>query len=163
MEFTQLFGIAIDGLVAIIVAMLGYRQATKEKNDRKYRELREQLEKEREDRALKEKKAQEVRLDSIESNVKTITEDLDNLNTCVKSFLEDQLGDITKQLNNLHTMESNNFSYIHSLSNVVVNIGETLNDSKLLEGKPKDKLETCIEEHKKTEMDIHNQLCKLIM
>lgn len=163
MDFTQVFGIVINAIVAIIVAVLSYRQSVKEKNDKEYRELREQLEIEREENLLKEKKEQENRLASIENNVKTLTDDVDKLSKCVETLTNDHIKDITKQLENLHTMESNNFSYIHSLSNVVVNIGETLNDSKIIEGKPKDKLEACIEEHKKIEMDIHNQLYKLII
>lgn len=160
---TEIFGILVNGAVTIVVAILGWQQRAKRKGDEEYREIREKLEKEREDALLKEKEAEEKRLKSIELSISDLSKDVGALQKTVNALSMEQLDDIKVQLKNLHTMESHNFTYIHSLSNVVVNIGEVLNRSTTLDGKAKDKLDECIEEHKKKETDIHEKLIKLIM
>lgn len=159
----EIFGILINGAVTILVAVMGWQQRAKRKDDEEYRELREKLEKEREDNLLKEREEEERRLKSIETSIANLSTDVGELQKTVKALSVEQLVDIKLQLKNLHTMESHNFVYIHSLSNVVVNIGEVLNRSTTLDSKEKDKLDECIEEHKKKETDIHEKLIKLIM
>ena len=160
---TELVSIFINAAVTVFVAVLGWQQRVKRKDDEAYRELREKLEKEKEDAILKKKEEEEKRLTSIESNISELTKDVGKLQEIVKELTAEQLTDIKNQLKNLHTMESNNFVYIRSLSNVVVTIGEVLNGSSTIESKSKDKLDECIEEHKKKESDIHERLIKLIM
>lgn len=160
---TELVSIFINAAVTVFVAVLGWQQRVKRKDDEAYRELREKLEKEKEDAILKKKEEEEKRLTSIESNISELTKDVGKLQEIVKELTAEQLTDIKNQLKNLHTMESNNFVYIRSLSNVVVTIGEVLNGSSTIESKSKDKLDECIEEHKKKESDIHEILIKLIM
>lgn len=160
---TEVLGTLINGAVAIVVAMLGWQQRVKKKDDENYREIRENLERERQDKLLKEKEAEEKRLKSIESSISNLSNDVGVLQKTVLSLSTEQFDDIKNQLTNLHTMESNNFAYIHSLSSVVVNIGEVLNRSTTIDDKTKDKLDECIEDHKKKETDIHEKLIKLIM
>lgn len=160
---TELVSIFVNAAVTVFVAVLGWQQRVKRKDDEAYRELREKLEKEKEDAILKKKEEEEKRLTSIESNISELTKDVGKLQEIVKELTTEQLTDIKNQLKNLHTMESKNFVYIRSLSNVVVTIGEVLNGSSTIESKSKDKLDECIEEHKKKESDIHETLIKLIM
>lgn len=159
----DLFGVITNGIVAIVVALISYKQKVRDKKDEEYRELQLQLDAEREERLLKEKKENEERLESIEKSVKTLSSDMETLKTCVKDLSIKEVQDIKKQLRNLHIMESENFIYIQSLSNVVVNVGETLNESVLIDDDAKEILENCITEHKKQESDIHTKLYKLIL
>ena len=160
---TELFSILVNAAVTIFVAILGWQQRAKRKEDEAYRELREKLEKDKEDAIMREKEEEEKRLVSIESSISRLSKDVGELQETVRELSTEQLTDIKNQLKNLHTMESKNFGYIRSLSNVVVTIGEVLNGSTTIESKSKDKLDECIEEHKKKESDIHEALIKLIM
>ena len=159
----EFFGIIFNAAVTIVVAILGWQQRVKRKEDEQYREVREQLEKEREDNLLKENEEKERRLKSIEDSISNLSKDVGELQKTVTALSTEQIDDIKHQLKNLHIMESNNFVYIHSLSNVVVTIGEVLNGSTTLDSKAKDKLDECIEQHKKKETGIHEKLIKLIM
>lgn len=160
---TDLMGILVNGIVTVVVALIGLQQRASKRDNDKYREMREQLEKEKEDKLMKEKQEEEKRLISIETSIQGLSKDMNKLQETVKTLSEEQFDDIKDQLKNLHTMESNNFVYIRSLSNVVVNIGEVLNGSTTIDEKAKDKLDECIDQHKKKETDIHEMLIKLIM
>lgn len=160
---TELIGILVNAVVAIIVAILGRQQWRKNKKDEEYRKLREELEREKEAKVMEEKEESEKRLKNIENNISDLTKEVGELQKTMTALTQDQLEDIQKQLTNLHTMESKNFIYIHSLSTVVVNIGEVLNGSSTIDTKSKDKLEVCIDHHRKKENDIHENLYKLIM
>ena len=158
-----MLGVVLNAGVAIIVALLGYKQTAKEKNDEEYRKLREDLEKEREENSLREKKKHEERLNSIEKSIKTLNTEVVDLKNSVDTLTNDQVAEFQNQLRNLHKMESNNFEYIHSLSNVVINIGQTIQSTPIVDDKYGEKLEECIEDHQKVETDIHKQLYSMIM
>ena len=70
---TELVSIFINAAVTVFVAVLGWQQRVKRKDDEAYRELREKLEKEKEDAILKKKEEEEKRLTSIESNISELT------------------------------------------------------------------------------------------
>lgn len=159
----EVISILVNAVVSVFVAILGYQQRSKRKEDESYRELREKLEKEREEAREREKAEEEERLKAIEENIQGLTEDMRGLQKTVNELTTEQLADIRIQLKNLHTMESNNFVYSRSLSGIIVNIGEILNSASTLEPKLKERLDECIEEHKKKENDIHEALIKLIM
>lgn len=153
----------ISGIVMIIVAVLGYLQVVKTKKDNEYRKLQEELQKEREEKMLEEKLETEERLKAIEESVKKLSNEVTEVKTTVEKFTTQELKDIRKQLQNLHKVQSENFSYIYSLSDIVVGVGETISDMKSLDPEFRDKLGSAIETHKKKEVEIHERLYKMII
>lgn len=163
MDYAAIFNTIMASLSTILVAYLGYRQNRKTKEDEEYRRLREQYDEERAEAIKKEKEEEEKRLKKIESNIQDLHDDVEKLHETMNDIVKLDLEEITKQLKNLHTMQTNNFSYIGSLSNVVVNIGESLARSDVLNDTTNDHLSEIIEEHRKIETDIHTQLYKMIL
>lgn len=153
----------VTSVVAIFVAYLGYKQNVKTKEDEEYRKLKDQLEAEREEREREEKAESEQRLKGIEEQIVKMSENVNTLNDTIETLKDKNIPKIMDQISHLHTMESKNFDYIQSLSNVVVDIAETVTESYAVDDEAKAKIKSTISTHKKSEQDIHTQLIKLIM
>lgn len=163
MDWTTILNSVITSVVGLFVAYLGYKQNVKTKEDEEYRKLKDQLEAEREEREQEEKLEQEERLKSIEAKIGTMSDNVNNLADTIETLRDKNIPKIVEQISHLHTMESKNFDYIQSLSNVVVDIAETMTESYAIDDEAKSKIKNTISSHKKSEQDIHTQLIKLIM
>lgn len=166
MDYTTILNCVMSSITTIAVAFLGYFQSKKAKENEEYKKLREQLEEERNKKAQEKEEKEEKRLRELEQIVSSLNKDVKNLNDCVDKLSNSQtkdIKDINEQLEHLHTIQTDNFSYMQSLSNVVTTIGESLHDSGTVDANSKDKITQSIENHRKTEQEIHKKLYNIIV
>ena len=155
MDYTTIFTCIMTSITTLSVAFLGYFQSKKAKENEEYKKLREQLEEERNKKAQEKEEKEEARLQELERIVQS-------LNDCVEQLTKCQIKEMYEQLEHLHTFQTDNFSYMQSLSNVVTTIGESLHDSGTIDVKSKEKITKSIESHRKTEQEIHKKLYNIV-
>lgn len=162
MDWTTIFTCIMSSITTIAVAVLGLSQSKQAKQTAEYKKLSDQLEAEKQ--AKLEAKAQEdaKRLESIEKSLKDMKSDVEGLKSDMSRLTSDDLKRISDQLSHLHTFQTDNFEYMQSLSNVVLTIGEALNDADGIRVTDKEKIAKNIEEHKKVENKIHTRLYSII-
>ena len=151
MDYTTIFTCIMTSITTLSVAFLGYFQSKKAKENEEYKKLREQLEEERNKKAQEKEEKEEARLQEFERIVQSLNDDVSELTDCVEQLTKCQIKEMYEQLEHLHTFQTDNFSYMQSLSNVVTTIGESLHDSGTIDVKSKEKITKSIESHRKTE------------
>lgn len=158
MEYlVSILSIVISSFTTIIVAIIGVNQNKRAKASEEFRELTLENERIRKEREAEIKEEEELRLKSIESTIKDLRQDIKDVR---KSFDIDELN---TQLEHLHTLNTINFEYIQSLSNVVVSVGECISCSGVMNDEAVTKMESEIEKHKNKEDNINKRLLTLIM
>ena len=156
MDWTTVITCVMSSITAIVVAAIGLYQKKKAEETVEYRRLREELEKEKQKQLEQEKKEEEQRLTSLENSVNSMKDDMQELT-------KTNIVHINEQLNHLHVLQSSNMTYIESLSNVVLGIGEILDDSDTVSVNDKKKMAHSIDTHKRTEAELHNKLYNIIV
>lgn len=162
MDYTTIFTCIMTSITTLSVAFLGYFQSKKAKENEEYKKLREQLEEERNKKAQEKEEKEEARLQELEGIVQSLNDDVSELTDCVEQLTKCQIKEMYEQLEHLHTFQTDNFSYMQSLSNVVTTIGESLHDSGTIDVKSKEKITKSIESHRKTEQEIHKKLYNIV-
>lgn len=162
MDWSALLTCLLSSITTIIVAALGLSQSKKTKESEKYRKLREQIETQEKEAAEKKEQENIERLETIEKSISGMKSDIDELKINVRNLTNTDLTQIENQLSNLHTLQADNFSYIQSLSNVVLTMGESLNASDAIDVKDKDKMKEMIDRHRAAEQEISKKLYKII-
>ena len=140
MDYTTIFTCIMTSITTLSVAFLGYFQSKKAKENEEYKKLREQLEEERNKKAQEKEEKEEARLQELERIVQSLNDDVSELTDCVEQLTKCQIKEMYEQLEHLHTFQTDNFSYMQSLSNVVTTIGESLHDSGTIDVKSKEKI-----------------------
>lgn len=163
MDYTQVFTAIMSAATAISVAALGVYQTKKTKETEAYKKLKDNLEKERAEKIAEKEEAEEARLQSIEELMKDMQCEISELKNDMKTLSEITLKNIEDQLSHMHTLQTDNFSYMRSLSGIVLTIGEGLNDSSAVDNASKDQIEKSIEDHKKMEIEIQKNLLNIIV
>lgn len=166
MDYTTILTCIMSSITTFAVAFLGYFQSKKVKEDDEYKKLRDQLEEERNIKTQEKEEQEEKRFHELEKIVESLSNDVVNLTDCVDRISETQvkdISDINNQLKNLHTIQTDNFSYMQSLSNVVTTIGELLHNTDEFDLNSKDKIAQSIENHRKTEQEIHKKLYNIVV
>ena len=155
-EFADIFSIVITAITPITVAILGYLQNKKIKNDEAYRKLRD----EKEELEAKQKKENE------EKNAKklnTMEESIGNLAKDVETLREEvEIEKIKNQLNHLHMLNEFNFEYIQSLSKVVITMGETISSSELIDNDAKLRLQSAVDTHNNIDSKLRKDMYKIL-
>lgn len=163
MDWTTLFTCVMTSITTIVVAALGLYQSKKTKETEKYRKLREQLDEEKHKELEKEKEEEEKRFQALEESMNSIKKDVRNLKEDMQVISKNNLQNIADQLSRLHTLQVGNLTCIESLSNVVLVIGETLDDSSMVESSDKDRLAKSIEHHHEVEERVRKDLYNIIV
>ena len=162
MDWTTIVTCILTSITTISVAALGLYQTRKSKETEDYRKLRDSLEKERQEKLKEEKEREEERLDAIEKSLKEMRTDVESLKDDMDTLKTTNITGIKTQLEHLHLIQTSNFSYIESLSNVVVQIGESLDSSNAIDDNNKKSMTEQITNHKAIESRIHQQLLQVI-
>lgn len=163
MDWTTVITCVMSSITAIVVAAIGLYQKKKAEETVEYRRLREELEKEKQKQLEQEKKEEEQRLTSLENSVNSMKDDVKSLKDDMQELTKTNIVHINEQLNHLHVLQSSNMTYIESLSNVVLGIGEILDDSDTVSESDKKKMTHSIDTHKRTEAELHNKLYNIIV
>lgn len=153
----SLISIVMTAITSIGVAWLGMIHNRKEKKDSEYRELQATNEQLKQEKNEIEKKQHAERLEKIESSLESLSKDVSSITEAL------DLNTVEKQLSNLHILTQTNFKYIQSLSNVVITIGEVVDDLESVDDSNRNKLRIQIEDHRKTEDEVNNQLYSIII
>ena len=152
-----IFTIILPALSPIICAILAFMQNRKTKMDERYRNERKEYEALLEQERKREEEEQANRLQEIELSIS-------NLNTQVKDLRKDvDIQKVERQLDQLHVMNSLNFEYVQSLSDVVITIGNAIISSDLVDDTVKKSLSREVETHKNKENSITQELIKIIV
>lgn len=162
MEWTTVFTCIMTSLTTIVVTILGLYQSKKAKETEEYRKLREQLDEEKRKEEERKSKEEEERLLALEKSINSVREDVQVLKEDMGKITGKELSVISEQLNHLHTIQIGSFKCIESLSDVVVTIGTTLDDSSAVDEQDKRRLADAISQHKKVNSLVHNELYNII-
>lgn len=155
--FVSILSIVISSLTTIIVAVIGVNQNKRAKESEEFRNLTLENERIRKEREKEIKEEEELRLKGIENMIGNLRQDIKDIRKGLN------IDELNTQLDHLHTLNTINFEYIQSLSNVVVTVGECISSSEALNETGTAKMESEIDKHKKKEDDINKQLLQLIM
>jgi len=162
MDWTTVFTCVMTSITTFAVAFLGLYQTRKSKEAEDYRKLREELETERQQKLELEKEEEENRLRALEESVNSMKSDVRTLKEDMQLLTNTNLLAIKDQLSHLHTLQAGSLSYMTSLSNVVVMIGEALDDSESINDADRKKITSSIEKHRELESKIHGELYNII-
>lgn len=159
---TTIITAIMSSITTIVVAMLGVFQARRAKETSEYKKLQDELNAEREKQRKIKEEEDEMRWVNIEKSVEKIQHNVEQLEKDLGNLTDNSLSDIAEQLSHLHLLQTDNFGYIQSLSNVVLTIGETLNDSDVLDDESKSKMMKSISTHRDNEEKLHKKLYTII-
>lgn len=162
MDWTTLITCIMTSLTTISVAVLGLAQSKRAKETAEYKKLREQLESERQQKQESKEQEDAKRLEAIEKSLREMKSDVEGLKSDMHILTNSELANIMQQLSHLHTFQADNFAYMQSLSNVVLAIGESLNESDAVDKEDKEKMNNTIESHRKIEQAIYKKLYSII-
>ena len=155
-DIANIFYLIMSAITPIAVAVLGYLQNKKLKNDAAYRKLREEKEQLEQQQKKEVDERNNKKLNTLETSIFKLTND-------VKDLKEDvDIQRIEQQLTQLHTLSEFNFEYIQSLSSIVLVMGETISSSDMLDNESKTRLQHEVDAHKKKEIEMASDLHKLI-
>ena len=155
--FVTFFGVIMSSVTAIAVAAIGYFQAKSNKKQEEYNRLREENERIVREQEEQRKHEEEERLLRIEAKIETISSEV------VEIKSSNNMANIEKQLNKLHTLNAMNFEYIQSISNAVCALGESISTSESLTTSERKKLESGIAAHKEKENHIVEKLYNIVV
>ena len=162
MDWTTVFTCVMTSVTTIAIAVLGFFQTKRSKETEKYRKLKDQLEAERQKKVDEEKMKEEKRLQALEASVNDMKTEVQALKEDMLGLTSKNLANIQQQLAHLHVLQTGNMTYIESLSNVVLAIGETIDDSPSITASDKAKLSDMIKDHRKVASETRSGLYNII-
>ena len=151
------FTIILPAISPIIFAVLAFLQNRKIKADERYRNERKKTESLREKERKREEEAQASRLKEIEESISKLNHEVKDLRSDI------DIQKVERQLDQLHVMNSLNFEYVQSLSDVVITIGDAMASSTLIDDSVKKKLAREVGSHKNKENTVMQELIKIIV
>lgn len=162
MDWTQILICILTSITTLSVAALGLYQTKKTRETEEYRKIRSEIDQKNAEIDEANKKKQEERFQKMESNLKDLKNDVSDLkNTMSKT--DSTITTISNKLGTLHIISSNNFVYMESLSNIVMEIGQAIDDMPEVPENEKQKLFMLISEHRKQGQDLKSQVYNCII
>ena len=149
----DVFETVITCLSPIIIAIIGFMQARRDKSNKEYRELREKYDREKEAQAVKEKEESDKVLEEIQKSIATMTEEIAELKAI------GQHHDINKELEKLVQATTINYEYSQSLSGVVEAIGSSLQKTDMIQH---DEIDVALAKHRDTDRELKKKLYKAL-
>ena len=153
MNGVEVFETLVTCLSPIIIAIIGFMQVRRDKADKKYRELRDQYDKEAEARAAKEKAEADATLDELKKSIANMSEEISELKDINKK------NNINNELRKLISMTKLNYDYSHSISNLVTSIARDLQKSDNIHH---DEIDTALSKHMEETHELAQKLYKAL-
>lgn len=146
----------------VIIAIVGYRSNKKEKSDKKYREVRAELDKkERDERAARDERIDKT-MNDLSAQIKQVDAKVAAVNKKVDTVQESvNIKEVEKQLSNLIKINGAGLNYSQSLSRVVVKMADGIVSSSICDDK-KDSIMKAIEEHQDEEKKITQEYYSIL-
>lgn len=162
MDWTQILVCILSSITTLSVAALGLYQTKKARETEEYRKMRSEIDQKNLDLAEAAKKKQEERLQKMESDLKELRTDVSDLKRAMNES-GTTIKNISSKLGTLHTISSNNFVYMESLSNVVMEIGQSIDDIQEVPDDEKNKLFMLINEHRQQGQKLRKEVYSCII
>lgn len=135
----------------VILAIFTYKSSKKEKEDAKYRALREEL-----DKVAEEKK--QARDKEITDSLNDLGEKIGEVEAAVKAI---DINDIQSQLSDLKQLNGLNLDYSQSLSKVVIKMANCMKDTDMSK-ENKDGIGKAVEDHQNSEQVITKKIYQFL-
>lgn len=143
----------ISIMTPLVLGYLTYRSSKQEKKSKEYMELMEK------NKILEKQQAEREKNETLEQ-IKELTESIESLKTEVENLKKDiDIKALSIQLSKLQHLNEFNFEYIQSLSNVVTTLSEESLEANNIDGS---RLRTVVNDHKKTETKIMQDIYKIL-
>lgn len=155
-ESANTFSIIVTAITPIVLGILTLFQVKREKRTKEFHQMQKELEDSRAEREQKKEKEHEERLQRMETSINGVTETVKELQESL------DIGQMETQLERLHVMTELNFSYIQSLSNTVIVIGDALASSDVMDKDSSDKLDQALTANRQMEEEISKNLLKIL-
>lgn len=149
----EIFETLITCLSPIIIAIIGYMQVRRDKSDKKYRELREQYDREKEAQAAKEKEEADKALEDIKKSIANMSAEIAELKAL------NEKNNINKELGRLIELTKLNYDYSHSISNLVTSIATDLQKSENIQH---EEIDVALAKHRETTHELSTKLYKAL-
>lgn len=162
MDWTQILICILTSITTLSVAALGLYQTKKTRETEEYRKIRSEIDQKNLEISEAAKKKQEERFQKMESNLKDLKEDVSELKRSMNET-GTTIKNISTKLGTLHTISSNNFVYMESLSNVVMEIGQAIDDMSDVPSEEKHKLFMLIDDHRKQGQKLRSEVYSCII
>ena len=162
MDWTQILVCVLSSITTLSVAALGLYQTKKTRETEEYRKIRSEIDQKNAEIEEANKKKQEDRFQKMESSLKDLKSDVSDLKDSIVKT-DQSIKSISNKLGTLHTISSNNFVYMESLSNVVMEIGEAIDDMTDVPDAEKKKLYVLITEHRAQGQKLRNDVYNCII
>lgn len=148
----QIFSIIASSVTAIVVAIFGVISARKERHDKQYRKLREELEEQKRIAAEKERQEREAEIENLSKRVDELSKIVTKMNESLSESVQtiDTISKLTK-----HSLEFSN-----EINNVLMVLSETI-----IASHPNDKsaLRNQMKEHRARTKELMNNLYQITL
>lgn len=156
MDMLTVFTTIITCLTPIFVAWGGWKVSLSQKESKRYHDLLDKYNKERDESEREKEKARierEKEMDAKITKLETMVTDLTN---------NHESSDLEERVEKLYSMTTINHEYIQSVSNVMTAIGEGLVMSGTLKPETEKSIHDTIEKHRATEQELNQKIYKTI-
>lgn len=117
-QVVQIFSIVASSLTAIIVAAFGVLTARKEKHDKQYRKLREELDEQKRLATEKEREEREEEIRSLSKRVDDLTKQVTMMNESLESSV--------RNIENISKLTKYSLEFSSEINNVLMVLSETI-------------------------------------
>ena len=131
----QIFSIIASSVTAIVVAVFGVISARKERHDKQYRKLREELEEQKRIAAEKERQEREAEIENLSKRVDELSKIVTKMN--------EKLSESVQTIDTISKLTKHSLEFSNEINNVLMVLSETIiashpNDKSVLRKQMKD-------------------------
>lgn len=114
----QIFSIIASSVTAIVVAIFGVISARKERHDKQYRKLREELEEQKRIAAEKERQEREAEIENLSKRVEDLSKQVSQMN--------ESLSESVRNIENISKLTKHSLEFSNEINNVLMVLSETI-------------------------------------
>lgn len=156
MSAAETFSLIVTALSPIILGVLSIFQVNRDKKHQDFLKVQAENDKLRAEKENKRREAEDDRLRKMETSINEVTDTVKSLESKINEM------NIETQLDHLHTITELNFSYMQSLSDTVMVIGDALTTSDTISADSRNSLNSSIEQTRQKEEKIAENLLKIL-
>lgn len=151
-----IFTTIITCLTPIFVAWGGWKVSLSQKESKRYHELLDKYNKERDDNEKAKEAAREEREQAMDEKITKLEKMVADLANSTES------SDLEERVEKLYSLTTINHDYIQSVSNVMISIGEGLVLSGALKPETESSVHEAIDKHRATEKELQQKIYKIV-
>lgn len=156
MSSAETFSIIVTAISPIILGILALFQVRRENRHNSFLEVQSENEKLRNEKETARREQEDERLRKMEASINEVTSTVKDLQSKIDGL------NMEEQLNQLHTLTELNFSYIRTLSDTVIVIGDALASSESIHDDASKRLTDAIDKTREKEDQIAKDLLTIL-